>query len=81
MLGLQNPCLAAAASLQGSHTLSRWRPAPRGSTLGARMARPGAGPVLVAELMGHARLETTRVYTRPTPEDRVRALAPLPVDR
>ena len=28
----------------------------------------------VAELMGHARLETTRAYTRPTAEDRAKAL-------
>lgn len=31
--------------------------------------------------MGHARLETTRGYTRPTAEDREKALALLPVDR
>jgi integrase len=35
----------------------------------------------VAELMGHARLETTRIYTRPTKGDRERALDALLVDR
>jgi integrase/recombinase XerC len=37
--------------------------------------------VMVAELMGHARLETTRCYTRPTAEDRAKALDLLSVDR
>jgi integrase/recombinase XerC len=31
--------------------------------------------------VGHARLETTRAYTRPTAEDREKALDLLPVDR
>lgn len=36
--------------------------------------------VIVAELLGHARHETTRVYTRPTAVDRARVLELLPVD-
>jgi site-specific recombinase XerD len=36
--------------------------------------------VIVAGLLGHARLETTRGYTRPTAEDRTRALDLLLVD-
>ena len=37
--------------------------------------------VIAAELLGHARLETTRVYTRPTAEDRSKAVDLLPVDQ
>jgi integrase len=36
--------------------------------------------VIAAELLGHARLETTRAYTRPTAEDRSKAIDLLPVD-
>jgi hypothetical protein len=36
--------------------------------------------VIAAEPLGHARLETTRVYTRPTAEDRSKAVDLLPVD-
>ncbi|MGH9066359.1 MAG: tyrosine-type recombinase/integrase [Acidimicrobiales bacterium] len=44
------------------------------------LVRGGTDLVIVAELLGHARLETTRVYTRPTAEDRARAVDLLPVD-
>ena len=36
--------------------------------------------VIAAELLGHARFETTRVYARPTAEDRRKAVALLPTD-
>ncbi|MDQ6837998.1 MAG: tyrosine-type recombinase/integrase [Actinomycetota bacterium] len=45
------------------------------------LVRGGTDLVIVAELLGHARLETTRTYTRPTAEDRARALDLLPTDQ
>jgi site-specific recombinase XerD len=50
-------------------------------TFGTQLVRAGVDLVTVAELMGHARLETTRIYTRPTKGDRERALDALVVDR
>ena len=44
------------------------------------LVRGGIDLVIVAELLGHARLETTRGYTRPGAEDRTRALAFLLAD-
>ncbi|MFG1928635.1 tyrosine-type recombinase/integrase [Cryptosporangium sp. NPDC048952] len=50
-------------------------------TFGTRLLRGGADVVLVAELMGHARLGTTRRYTLPTAADREQAIELLLVDR
>jgi hypothetical protein len=41
----------------------------------------GTDLVLVAELMGHARIETTRSYALPTAEDRRKAINTLLTDR
>ena len=48
---------------------------------GTTLVREGHDLVLVAELMGHARLETTRAYPLPTVADRQRAIDSLPTDR
>ncbi len=50
-------------------------------TFGATLVRSGHDLVLVAELMGHRRLETTRGYTRPSQADREHAISSLPTDR
>src|SRR5215831_14762890 len=50
-------------------------------TFGTTLVRSGHDLVLVAELMGHRRLETTRGYTRPSRADRERAISSLPTDR
>lgn len=49
-------------------------------TFATTLVRGGTDLIIVAELMGHARLETTRGYTRPSAEDRMRALDLLAVD-
>ena len=44
------------------------------------LVRGGTDLVIAAELLGHARLETTRIYTRATAEDGLKAVDLLPVD-
>jgi len=50
-------------------------------TFATTLVRGGTDLVIVAELLGHARLETTRGYTRPSAGDRTRALDLLLVDK
>lgn len=49
-------------------------------SFGTRLLRKGTDVVLVAELMGHRRLDTTRRYTLPTAADRERAIDLLLTD-
>jgi site-specific recombinase XerD len=49
-------------------------------TFGTELARGGVDIVQLAELMGHASLETTRLYTRPSAADMQRAVDLLSAD-
>lgn len=49
-------------------------------TLGTRLVREGVDIVIVAELLGHADVNTTRRYALPTAEDKAAALNRLVVD-
>jgi site-specific recombinase XerD len=64
---------AITADFTGGHVLRH--------TFGTRLVREGHDIVLVAELMGHARLETTRAYSLPTDADREAAINSLLTDR
>lgn len=50
-------------------------------TFATTLIRGGTDLVLVADMLGHARLDTVRAYTHPTAEDRAKALNLLPTDR
>jgi integrase/recombinase XerD len=50
-------------------------------TFATTMLRSGVDVVTVSQLLGHARLETIKVYTQPTEEDLGKAIESLPVDR
>lgn len=49
-------------------------------TFATRQLRKGVDIATVAELLGHGRLDTTLIYTRPTDADRVAAIATLLTD-
>jgi site-specific recombinase XerD len=68
--------IAAAAGLDEDTTVRTLR-----HTFATTLVRGGTDLVIVAELLGHARLETTRIYTRPSAEDRTRALDLLLTDK
>jgi site-specific recombinase XerD len=68
--------IGAAAGLEDDTTVHTLR-----HTFATTLVRGGTDLVIVAELLGHARLETTRIYTRPSAEDRTRAVDLLPVDK
>jgi len=50
-------------------------------TFGTELTRGGIDLVTVAELMGHASLETTRLYTRPSADDMQRVVDLLSADQ
>ncbi len=50
-------------------------------TFAATLARGGTDLIVLADLLGNARLDTTRSYTQPTTDDRAKALHLLPVNR
>ena len=49
-------------------------------TFGTELIRSGVDVVMVAELLGHASLETTRLYAKPSADDMQRAVELLAVD-
>ncbi|MDR7304461.1 site-specific recombinase XerD [Haloactinomyces albus] len=50
-------------------------------TFATDMLRAGADLVLVSELLGHSRTDTTKTYTRSTAADRQHAVTLLHTDR
>ncbi len=68
--------IAEAAGLDNDTTAHVLR-----HTFATTLVRGGTDLVTVADLLGHARLETTRAYTQPAAENRAKALELLPVDR
>ncbi len=49
-------------------------------TFAAALTRTGAEPAVVDDLLGRARRNTARTYTKPTEEDRIKAVNRLPTD-
>lgn len=68
--------IAENADLDGQVTAHTLR-----HTFATRLVRGRVDLITVAELLGHARLETTRAYSRPTHEDRAEALNHLDLDQ
>jgi site-specific recombinase XerD len=68
--------IADAAHLQDDFTSHVLR-----HTFGTTLVRQGHDLVLVAELLGHARLDTVRAYSLPTDTDRQHAIDGLLTDR
>ncbi|KLL10428.1 hypothetical protein BL254_20350 [Protofrankia sp. BMG5.30] len=67
--------IAAAAGLDEKTTAHVLR-----HTFATSLVRGGTDLVTVAELLGHTRLETVRIYTQPTEDDKIRALDHLITD-
>ena len=69
--------IAAGANLEGEHITAH----VGRHTFATTLIRGGTDLVAVADMLGHARLDTVRLYTHPTAADRERALDLLPHDR
>jgi site-specific recombinase XerC len=67
--------ITSAAGLEDHVTVHTGR-----HTFGSELVRSGVDIVTVAELMGHADLETTRLYTQPSEADMQRAVDLLTAD-
>lgn len=65
----------------GDHPGSGFGPHILRHTFATQLLRGGADPVLVADLLGHASLDTVRAYTQPDDADRERALGLLTTDQ
>jgi len=50
-------------------------------TFATTLIRGGTDLIVVADLLGHQRLESVRAYTQPTAADRAKAVNLLPTDR
>jgi len=70
-------CPAGTATRTHPHTAS----AGTRHCFGTDLVRSGVDLVTVAELLGHASLDSTRIYTLPTDDDLDAAIARLTVDR
>jgi len=53
----------------------------RRHTFATTLIRGGTDLVTVADMLGHARLDTVRTYTHPTAADLTKTLTLLPQDR
>ncbi|MGH3238657.1 MAG: tyrosine-type recombinase/integrase, partial [Streptosporangiaceae bacterium] len=69
--------IAAGANLDEQHITAH----VGRHTFATTLIRGGTDLVTVADMLGHARLDTVRLYTRPSAADRERALNLLPYDR
>jgi len=69
--------IAADANLDGEHITAH----VGRHTFATSLIRGGTDLVTVADMLGHARLDTVRLYTHPSAADRERALNLLPYDR